>query len=126
VEWLDEDWSAARDDEHAAWMQKWAPRCPLGNPSFPRKIIACREREPGRLQLRVALSVEEGICEVVVEEDEKTVRVRALICYDEDDPPGRREFVNCPVHVYLDRPLKDREVVDVQTGAVLPLFVPSW
>jgi hypothetical protein len=29
-------------------------------------------------------------------------------------------------NVYLDRPLQDRHVIDVETGAALPLFVPSW
>ena len=39
---------------------------------------------------------------------------------------GIANSVNCPVHVYLDRPLEGRQVVDVETGAALPLFVPSW
>ena len=130
IEWLDENPSDALDDDGAAWLEKWAPRCPDGRPSVPRRIIAYREREPGRLQLRVPLGgSDRGVCEVVVEEDEKTVRVRALVCYDDDDDDGQsgsRECVNCPVHVYLDRPLEGRQVVDVETGAALPLFVPSW
>lgn len=128
TERFDEHWSAELDDERIEWLEKWAPRCPDGGPSDPRKIIAYREREPGRLQLRVPLSRGEGVCQVVVEEDETTVRVRALVCYDDDeaDQPGSYERVNCPVHVYLDRPLQDRHVIDVETGAALPLFVPSW
>jgi len=128
IAWLDENRSDALDDERGEWLEKWAPRCPDGRPSVPRKIIAYREREPGRLQLRVPLSGDEGVCEVVVEEDEKTVRVRALVCYDDDDEdaPASHERVNCPVHVYLDRPLQGRQVVDIETGAALPLFVPSW
>ena len=63
---------------------------------------------------------------MVVDEDEKTVRVRALVHDDGDDQSGSHERVNCPVHVYLDRPLGGRQVVDVETGAALPLFVPSW
>ncbi len=127
IEWFDEDGSGELDEDRIEWLWKWAPRCPDGRPSVPRKIIAYREREPGRLQLRVPLSGDEGVCEVVVEEDEKTVRVRALICYDDDeDESESHEQVNCPVHVYLDRPLQDRRVIDVETGAVLPLFVPSW
>ena len=128
IEWLDENPSDALDDERAEWLEKWAPRCPDGRPSVPRRIIAYREREPGRLQLRVPLGgSDQGVCEVVVEEDEKTVRVRALVCYDDDDDQsGSLERVNCPVHVYLDRPLEGRQVVDVETGAALPLFVPSW
>jgi hypothetical protein len=121
---MDIDWSGELDDERIEWLEGWAPRCPDGRPIVPRRLIAYREREPGRLQLRIPLSGGGGICEVVVEEDEKTVRVRALV--HDDDEDGSHEFVNCPVHIYLDHPLEGREVVDVETGAALPLFVPTW
>jgi hypothetical protein len=127
TERFDEHWSDELEDDRSEWLEKWAPRCPDGRPSVPRELIAYREREPGRLQLRVPLCGDEGVCEVVVEEDEKTVRVRALVCYgDDEDESGIHEYVNCPVHVYLDRPPQGRQVVDVETGAALPLFVPSW
>ena len=70
----------------------------------------------------------EGICEALVEETEDAVRVRVLLCYDEARVAayGKREYVNCPVHVYLDNPLAGRTVIDVQTDDPVPLFVPDW
>jgi hypothetical protein len=115
------------DEERAAWLEKWAPDCPIGNPQRVRTCVGYREREPGRLQLRVPLARTEGVCEVIVAEDEEKILVRVLVCYeeDEDDEP-RPEYVNCPVHVYLDQPLNDRAVVDEETTEELPLFVPHW
>jgi hypothetical protein len=94
--------------------------------SRPRVCLGFREREPGRLQLRVPLRIGEGVCEVVVEEDEHTVFVRVIVCYDENDLDDDREYVNCPTHVYLEQPLNGRTVTDVETEQPLPLFVPSW
>jgi hypothetical protein len=68
------------------------------------------EREPGRLQLRAALRGHEGVCSVLYEEDEEAVTVLILVC-GEDEPSG--DWVNCPVHIYLDTPLGDRTVRDV-------------
>jgi len=123
-------WNEAEfpDDAHARWLEKWAPECPIG---LPQRVAVClgqREREPGRLQLRVAMCGGEGICETIVEEAEDTVRVRVLLCYDEERVAeyGKREYVNCPVHVYLESPLAGRTVIDVQTDEPVPLFVPDW
>lgn len=70
------------------------------------------EREPGRLQLRVPLRRNEGVCTVLFEEDDDSVAVLILVCGD--DPRGG--FTDCPVHVYLERPLGERTVVDVLRG----------
>jgi hypothetical protein len=115
------------DDERAAWLEKWAPKCPIGNPQRLRMCVGYREREPGRLQLRVPLTRTEGVCEVIVEEHEETILVRVLVCYEEDpDDDLRPEYVDCPVHVYLDQPLNDRAVIDEDTREPLALFVPHW
>ena len=71
------------------------------------------EREEGRLQLRVDLCGQEGVCSVLFEEDEESVAVLILVC-GEGTPEG--ECVNCPTHIYLDGPLGDREVLDVVQG----------
>ena len=34
--------------------------------------------------------------------------------------------MDCPVHAYLDQPLGDREVIDVDTQKPLPLYAPRW
>lgn len=113
--------------EHARWLDRWAPKCPIGNPQRIRPCLAFREREPGRLQLRVALAREEGVCNVVVDEQEDVVYVRALLCYDPDAEDMRTpDYWDCPVHVYLDRPLGDRGVFDIESDAFLPLHTPCW
>lgn len=68
------------------------------------------EREPGRLQLRVLLRGGEGVCSVLFEEDETSVVVLILVCGEADPKQG---WVDCPVHIYLEQPLGDREVVDL-------------
>jgi hypothetical protein len=63
----------------------------------------------------------------MVYEDEDAVEVRVILCYEEpDDEPVDNEFTDCPVHVYLEKPLNGRRVVEVQSAQDLPLFVPRW
>ena len=122
-------WSAdSADDQHAEWLEKWTPACPIGNPQRLCTLVGYREREPGRLQLRALVRPStDGICEAIVEEDEHTVRVRVLVCYQErDQDEDIASFWNCPVHVYLEKPLNGRKVIDVDSEQALPLFVPSW
>jgi hypothetical protein len=131
AEWIHEGWPVdGTAEERADWLEKWAPRCPIGNPQRVRRCMGYRERDPGRLQLRVALGGNEGVCEVVVDETDEIVTVRVFLCYDEDEEDndrGRdREYINCPVHVYLDKPLDGRTVVDFQSNEELPLYVPNW
>lgn len=92
------------------------------------------EREPGRLQLRINLYSSpigtEGVCDVLVKEEERDVFVKVLVCWPEADPatqeaffieedPAVREeqirWMNCPYHVYLDAPLNGRTVRDMFT-----------
>lgn len=82
----------------------------LSHPRRPRPCYRCREREPGRLQLRVVQGLgEEGVCEILVEERANAVEVLVLVCGEgpSDDP------CDCPHHVYLDSPLGGRLVLDV-------------
>jgi hypothetical protein len=53
------------------------------------------------------------------------VHVRVLACYDENEERREAEYMNCPIHVYLDKPLGDRAVIDVDSERELPLFIPS-
>lgn len=100
--------------------------CPDGDPQRPGICLGYREREPGRLQLRVALGGEDkGVCKADVEEDDEAIRVRLFICYDRFGDHDR-EYLNCPVHVYLDEPLGDRRVIDLVTGRELPLCGPRF
>jgi hypothetical protein len=120
---LDEEWD---EDEHAASLYTWAPRCPIGNPQRVAQLVGYREREPGRLQLRAVMHTSEGICEAIAEEDEQSVRVRVLLCYEDDDDSEDGEYLNCPVHVYLEAPLNGRTVVAVDMDRPLPLYAPKW
>jgi hypothetical protein len=126
-----QDWGGPdyEEDEHAKWLERWTSACPDGRPQRVARCLGYREREPRRLQLRVALGGSDGgVCDVIVEEHEETVRVRLLVCYDEADfiPYKDREYMNCPVHVYLEQPLGERTVVDVETDQPVPLFVSEW
>jgi hypothetical protein len=129
TEWANEEWPAdTADDEHAEWLDKWMPKCPIGNPQRLCTCLGFREREPGRLQLRMALLPgTEGVCDTIVDEREDAVYVRVIVCYEEsDDDEQKDEYLNCPVHVYLEKPLNGRAVIDVDTDRALPLFVPNW
>jgi hypothetical protein len=117
------------DEAHAAWCAKWAPRCPDGNPQRVRRAIAFRERNVCELELRVPLAFDEnGACQVIFEESDDTVLVRVLVCFDPEREvfPRPQEFVDCPVRVWLDRPLATRTVVDVGSNEALPLHSPRY
>jgi hypothetical protein len=128
IDWADDSIEEWDDEAHAAWCETWAPRCPIGNPRRPAKLVGHREREPGRLQLRAILRARtEGICHAIVEEDEHEVRVRVLLCWEDSDAHwADRDYMDCPVHVYLETPLNGRTVIAVDDEAPLPLFVPDW
>jgi hypothetical protein len=125
------DWAGQpiieRDAEaHAAWCAKWAPRCPDGDPQRVRRAVAFRERNVCELELRVPLAIgEHGVCQVIFEESDDMVLVRVLVCVDEQADAFPREFMNCPVRVWLDRPLENRMVVDLDSNETLPLFSPE-
>lgn len=75
-----------------------------------RECTGHMEREPGRLQVRAALRRGEGVCSVLFEENAASVKVLILVC-GTADPDS--EYVDCPVHIYLEEPLGDRPVLDV-------------
>lgn len=81
------------------------------------------EREPGRLQLRVALRGHEGVCSALFEEGEGDVTVLILVCGEEDPEDG---WTDCPTHIYLDRPLGGRTVRDVVQGCRPVPYVNVW
>jgi hypothetical protein len=90
-------------------------------------VLAFRERNVCELELRVPLGIgENGACQVIVEESDDKVLVRVLVCYDEEADVAPREYVNCPVRTWLDRPLENRTVVDVGSNEALPLYSPEY
>ncbi|MDX6233982.1 MAG: hypothetical protein QOH68_3064 [Nocardioidaceae bacterium] len=85
----------------------------------PRPCVGYMEREAGRLQVRYVLTVEdEHISDIDVTEHDRTVIVFATMCTPLH-PEGRDEM-ECPYHLYLDRPLGDRTVIDGFNGAPVP------
>ena len=119
------------EEAHGAWLEKWLRPCPDGKPQRVREALGFRERNIGELELRVALGGgdEHGVCDVIVDEQDDEVFVRVLICYDEDAewvPIAQREYTDCPVRVWLDKPLGERAVIDVDSDEELPLFIPAY
>jgi hypothetical protein len=89
--------------------------------SWPRSCVGHMEREPGRLQLRYVFFAGEGICDVEVDERDETVTVYGFMCAGYRElPVDRSESYEAPVHVYLDRPLAGRTVVDGHSGRQVP------
>ncbi len=101
-------------------------RCPIGLPQRPCKCIGYREREHGRLQLRIVMSSDEGICDAIAEETDDCVYVRVILCYDEATQGPTVDYTDCPTHVYLEQPLGERAVIDAFTGGQVPPVVPDW
>jgi hypothetical protein len=96
---------------------------PRYHEQWPRVCLGYREREPGRLQLRVPIQLDEDVCDIEVEEDDEQVAVCVLVCGSARDG---EELIDCPYHAYLERPLADRRVIDLVSGRQLPLYTPSW
>ena len=84
----------------------------------PRCCAGYMEREPGRLQLRYALVGDEHLDDIVVAEDDSSVVVFAMICTSVIAEIG--EAMEGPWHVYFDRPLGGRAVIDGFGGGPVP------
>ena len=89
-----------------------------GHDRLPLRCDGQMEREPGRLQLRYALYPNELMDEIEVEGSDTAVVVSATV----SSPPegDRRELCEIPFHVYLDRPLGQRVVIDGNSGRTVP------
>lgn len=116
-------------EAHDEWCKKWAPRCPEGNLLQVRRALGFRERNTAELELRVALGGDDlGVCRVIVDERDDEVYVRVLIAYEYSEASGRGrvEYTDWPVRVWLERPLGDRAVIDVDSDEELPLYKPKY
>jgi hypothetical protein len=95
------------------------------------EIVAFRLKGPDYLQLRVILKKgDHGACQIIIDEHPDRLYVRALACLkdDEDEASGwsGTDEVDCGCCVWLDAPLGERVVIDVETGEELPLLIPRW
>jgi len=68
----------------------------------------------------------EGVCAVIVQESFEIVVARVILCSPDGDWDDGSEPLDCPARVWLDDALEDREVIDVESGRRLPLYVPNW
>ena len=103
--------------------------CPDGHRQRLSHPLGFRERNLGELELRVLLGPgDDDVCQVIVEERDEEVYVRVLVHRrDEEEAPDRtRDYTDCPVRVWLDEPLGERAVVDVDRDAGLPLYKPRY
>lgn len=89
------------------------PRC-----LEPRPCTGYMEREPRRLQLRLVLGGDEHVDDIAVAEDDRTVVVFATVCASVSGETD--DHCDVPCHVYLERPLAGREVIDGTRGTALP------
>jgi hypothetical protein len=104
------------DDEH--WENMAPPLDDTPRRLVPRSFVAHREREPGRLQLRLVLARDEHVDDIVVDEEDDRVIAFASVCTPTTG--AHPEQMEGPFHVYLERPLGDRTVVDALSGRTLP------
>jgi hypothetical protein len=132
--WRDTKPIACPDDD---WQAKWAPPCPEGNPQRLLEILGFRLKGADYLQLRVVLrrSLDNGVCQAVIDEHPDRIYVRAIACLREEEEEEEErpdlswipsEEADCPCNWWLDAPLAERVVIDVDTGAELPLYIPRW
>jgi hypothetical protein len=84
----------------------------------PRPCVGYMEREPGRLQLRLELRGDDHVDEIVVAEDERAVVAFATVCTSAGGGAG--SVCEVPCHVYLERPLGERTMIDGTSGHDVP------
>ncbi len=121
---LDEDCSYGRPD--------WGRPCPDGNEQRLCEILGFRLKGADYLQLRVVLRASDnGVCLATVVEEPDHIGVRLLACLTTDEErleraARDRHETDCPLNVWLDEPLGERVVIDLDTGEELPLFILRW
>ncbi len=112
----------------AATATNIIPPCPLGLNQHPRACLGHYERECQRLQIRMLMRADEGVCTVLVDENASLVTICVIACRSADPMdrlgyPGDAEERH---HVWLEVPLRDRSVIDRQTGRPMPFYVPTF
>jgi hypothetical protein len=108
------------EEEDLVWDEKLGyHRCPLDLIQTPRPIVGCYElsKDDGGLKLYVQQLEREGICDVVVvDEDEHEVCIRAITCA-RDRQRARHPRIIIMHHRWYELPrLNGRAVIDAETG----------
>lgn len=104
------------------------PPCPLGFGQQSRVCLGHYERGHMRLQIRLLMRDDEGVCTVLVEEDAASVTVRVITCRSDDraDRLGYPGYAEERHHVSIEAPLGGRVVLDHETGRPIPFYVPTY
>jgi hypothetical protein len=104
------------------------PSCPLGLGQRSRACLGYYERGHLRLQIRMLMVDNEGVCTVLVEEDKSSVTIRVITCRSDDpeDRLGYPGYAEERHHVWIETPLGDRTVLDHETGRPMPFYVPTY
>ena len=122
--------AAGREPDACGDLGAEWPTCPDGRPQQLRHPLGFRERSLGELELRVELGAGDGgVCQVSVDERGDEVHVRVLVHRQDVHGYSRseaRESLDCPVRVWLERPLGDRAVIDADTDEELLLYIPRY
>ena len=63
-----------------------------------------------------------------VDERPEEVYVRVVVCHSgrAEEAKARTRTTDCPVRVWLEQPLGERTVIDVDSDEELPLFIPAY
>jgi len=128
--WIDDNGECARGFEvypSEDWKQRWSPPCPDGDPVMVRQAVGYGERGPCELELRVALFGREGgVCQAIIDEHVDEIYVRVLVHWDDQRARRARghDYV-VPVRVWLEEPLGERAVIDVDSRLSLPQWTLS-
>jgi hypothetical protein len=96
------------------------------------EILGFRLKGADYLQLRVALRASDnGVCLATLDEHPDHIGVRVLACLTTDEERLKRAArdrheTDCPLNAWLDAPLGERVVIDLDTGDELWLYIPRW
>jgi hypothetical protein len=85
---------------------------------MPRRCVGHMKRDERRLQVRFVLRGDEHVDDIVVAEDDACVVVYGIVCTSVAGTGS--DAYEGPWHVYLDRPLGDRTLIDGVTGSPVP------
>ena len=111
---------AAREGSWPHGSQARSNRPPELAARLRRGHMEPREPAPAATALR-PLRGRGGVCDVEIEEEDDAVTVCGFICAGEDEEPvDHSESCDCPVHVYLERPLGERVVIGGPPGRRVP------
>ena len=125
---LDDEFVGTGDP--ADWSSTSWPRCYRHNPQRVRHAVSffVDDGSSRSLELHVPLGDHEMVCDVHFDENPDEVRVRVIVCctpHDWEMPRPAGSYRLCPASGGLLEKLREKRVVDMDTGEDLP-WAPSY